>query len=779
MKLSNHLHLCLSTAIALTISSPLLAAAQTQDNTGTEAANGLDEIIVTAQRREENLQKVPVAVTAISSKKLEEARITNVTNLSSLAPNLHSEAGAGGNRVPILNIRGVVAGNPGIGVDNQVGLYIDGVYLGNFFGAMQDVADIERVEVLRGPQGTLFGRNSTGGAISFVTAKPTGEFGAKVFGSVGNFKSRRLKANINLPEVAGLSIQGSLLHFEEEGHVDNLGAGTQFDWSNFTLGRAGTLTASDKLGGSNFDGLRLAARYDGIDKLLIDYAYDWSEGEYSNEPFQVLGFTDTGFTAGIFANSAANGAPIAVSSTRLEAVNNWLSTDSIQENVSHTFTAEYEVNDIISFKNITNHRTVETTPSSNQLDGAGGLVFNSGVFGNPTPEPAVPAFLLGITPGARDMEQFSTEFQANVTTDKFDLIAGYYYFDLEDTEVPPVAVDFLRLAPNNVVGGLAFNPFATQLAGNTAADTKSQAIFGQGTVYLTDRLDLTLGIRKTSDEKTIRNPNFPMGVPNPFEYDDDRTDWLINVGYDITDDIYGYAKVNTGYLSGGATNGVTFEPEEITNHEVGIKSSLFDNRVNLNLAAFLMDYRELQFIDPSTGGLTTINAGEVEISGFELEATAKVTNKLILTGNLGLADTKLKALDPGILGAATLNSYQLGNRPKWTSSLAADLEVAETEFGIFSVSADAQYHSNKQFATGSPIGDPGLNDATETGDVWLLNLRASLAEIQLGDTTGTLSFWGRNLTDDDSIIAGNNLGTVFAGSFRKPRTYGADLTVEF
>ena len=779
MKSSKHVLYGFAAAMVLTSATLSHVPAFAQDAVTADDAGVLEVVVVTAQRREENLQKVPVAVTAIGTEQLDDARITNVTNLSGLAPNLHSEAAAGGNRIPILNIRGVVAGNGTIGIDNQVGIYIDGVYVGNIFGSMQDVADIERVEVLRGPQGTLFGRNSTGGAIQFVTAKPTGELGGRLFVSAGNFDSRRIKASMDFAEVNGLSLKASVLHFEERGHVRNLGAGTQFDWSTFTLGQADKVTASKYLGGANFDGIHLAARYDGGDRLLLDYSFGWSEGEYTNEPFQVFGFTDTGFTAGIFANSAANGAPILISPTRLEAVDNWLSSDSVQENQSHTLVGSYDFSSSVSLKNIANYRTVETSPTSNQLDGAGGLVYNSGVFGNPMPEPAVPAFLLGISPVARDMEQFSNEIQLSVTTDKLDLIAGYYYFKLDDSDVPGANVAFLRLAPGNVVGGSAFNPADTQLACNTFVDTRSQALFAQGTVHLTDRLDLTAGTRWTDDKKTIRNPNFPMGVPNPFVYDDTHTDWLVNVGFDFSDSVYGYAKVNTGFLSGGAANGVAFNPEEITNYELGLRSTLYDNRLTLNLTGFFMDYEELQFIDPSSGSLNTINAGKVEIKGIELEAVALPTDRLSLSANLGIADTNLKELAAAVLGNQTLDDYQLGNRPQRTASLAAEFEVARTEFGVLTVSADAQHHSNKQFATGAAIADSALNAASQTGSVWLLNMRASLSEIPFGSATGVVSVWGRNLTDDDSITAGNNLGTVFAGSFRRPRSYGIDFTVEF
>ena len=236
-------------AIGLGASAPALAQDEAGAGAGTATANsqvpqaaqavGLDEIVVTAQRQSQNLQRVPVSVTALGGETIERLKIANITSLNTLVPNLNVSVQPAGSTVPTLTIRGVTGGQASPGADNGISLYVDGVYTGAGYGAISDLADIERIEVLRGPQGTLYGRNSTGGAINFITRGPSGQFGLRQEFSVGNRGRFRAKTRLDLPEWNGFSAVISYLHDEHRGWARNLGVGTRWDFTDITDGKIG------------------------------------------------------------------------------------------------------------------------------------------------------------------------------------------------------------------------------------------------------------------------------------------------------------------------------------------------------------------------------------------------------------------------------------------------------------------------------------------------------------------------------------------------------------
>ena len=206
--------------------TPTLAFAQTEP---VEDNAGLEEIVVTAQKREQSLQDVPIAVTAISEASLEANRIVNVADLSGIAPNVTVRPAAGGTGIASFTVRGVNSYGVAPGSDKQVSLNLDGVYISSARGSIFDIVDIQRIEILRGPQGTLFGRNATAGAVSIVTRDPTGDFGGTLLGTVGNFDQRRLRATIELPQIGPFSGYVSYVHNERRGDTVNTNAGVVWD----------------------------------------------------------------------------------------------------------------------------------------------------------------------------------------------------------------------------------------------------------------------------------------------------------------------------------------------------------------------------------------------------------------------------------------------------------------------------------------------------------------------------------------------------------------------
>uniref|UniRef100_UPI0012392943 TonB-dependent receptor n=1 Tax=Sphingobium estronivorans TaxID=1577690 RepID=UPI0012392943 len=248
-------------AILLSSTAFISQAAIAQELTAPAAAGGgVEDIVVTAQRREENLQRVPIAVTALTAKAIEQRRIMDVADLNNLAPGLNVSTTSGAS--PIITVRGLNGGGVVLpGIDGPIALYIDGIYIARTVGSLFDLAEIERIEVLRGPQGTLFGRNATAGAISFITKGPTGEWGLKQDFSVGNNDYFRTRTTLNLPEWNGLSASVTYMHIEQDGPVRNL-QNSAYDFSAVTNGRIGVIRSARTLGLKNEEGVQVAVRYE-------------------------------------------------------------------------------------------------------------------------------------------------------------------------------------------------------------------------------------------------------------------------------------------------------------------------------------------------------------------------------------------------------------------------------------------------------------------------------------------------------------------------------------
>jgi iron complex outermembrane receptor protein len=284
MERSASLRLCRITAVggtvlligAAALVSARIASAQTPAS-GAAESNQLEEVVVTAQKRAQNLQIVPVAVTAISATELEQQRIVDVNGPSGLAPNLSSYPQTNGAAVPVITIRGLSTGTGGTAVDTPIAIYVDGVYIGRANGSDFDLADIERVEVLRGPQGTLYGRNATGGAINIITKAPTGQFGITQTLSFGNYAEFRSKTRVDLPDWNGLSAEITYMHDQSDGWVKNTQPGIAADYSGLTLGHVGTIVGERTLGLRDVDAVHAALRYTGIDNLTLDYKIDYTD----------------------------------------------------------------------------------------------------------------------------------------------------------------------------------------------------------------------------------------------------------------------------------------------------------------------------------------------------------------------------------------------------------------------------------------------------------------------------------------------------------------------
>lgn len=265
--------------------------------TASEGSNrsGLQEIVVTAQRREQRLQDVPIAITAITQKQLEGNRVVTVNDLSGLAPNVTARASAGGSQIPSFTARGVTSYGVVPGSDKEFSIYLDGVYLGSS-RSLFDLPDIERIEVLRGPQGTLFGRNATAGAVSVVTRDPAGSFGVHQDLTVGNYEQLRTRTTIDTPSFGPFSAYASYVHDERRGDIRNLGAGTRWDRSGPETGQ-GVQYSPRYLGNKNNEQVFAALKFEPSDTFKAVYKFDYQTNNFSAEGVAPVAFSAAGAAA--------------------------------------------------------------------------------------------------------------------------------------------------------------------------------------------------------------------------------------------------------------------------------------------------------------------------------------------------------------------------------------------------------------------------------------------------------------------------------------------------
>lgn len=740
---------------------------------------GLEEITVTAQRREESLQEVPIAVTALSADMLESAHITSLDGLQNRIPNFQfgrqpSSAGLSG-----YSIRGVVSNDSQSQVDTGVSVYLDGVYLGRSATAVFDLADIERVEVLRGPQGTLFGRNTTGGAISFVTRRPPGEFGIRQDLTVGNYDEFRSRTRLDLPAFGPFTASITYLHREVDGWVDNLSAGVTRDYSVYSEGRIGRVTAADTLGAEDVDAVLTAVRFDG-GAFTADYKFDYTDYKASQAAHQTIGLRPendpllnplgpiVGF---IYSLQPALGGTNTISTRALDAVHEPQRGMDELELVGHALTLNYELSDSLTLKNIASYRSSDATNVGNGFEG-NLLIDPFGGTGNP--------FTLLYAQSTRRQHQVSNEFQVLGDTGGFTWVAGAFYFREKARDWNPVP--FFLTYPADP-SGLTLRP--GDMFAHVRLENTSTALFAQGTWHVTDRLDLTAGARQTWDDREELNfrPDLqtPSGPPLS-KVDFNKLTWQGVAQYRIRDDLMVYGKVGTGYLSGGVYNTDPFEPEELTSYEVGLKGEFFDRRLRLNAAAFQSDYEDLQ-VFYFTDKVYYENAGKAEIRGLELELTASLTDSLTVFANGGLLDFDYEEYISAVGGGPAIDIASIAQRPYtsdgtfsggFTYDMPAWSSGARLRF-----SADAQWNDDMQFFVTIPIADEALAKAATSEAHWVVNARASLVDLPIGGFRTTLSLFGRNLFNEREPIYVGDISGLISGAFMRPRSYGVDLTVEF
>ncbi|MEY4159465.1 MAG: hypothetical protein RLZZ136_86, partial [Pseudomonadota bacterium] len=656
---------------------------------GAEAApadnSGLTEIVVTATKRETNLQKTPISMSVMGTEDMERRHVDSLYDLADGGvPSLRVATFEARQSALTIGIRGIVpldANQPAR--EQGVGIYIDGVYLGRQHGLNAGLFDIARIEVLKGPQGTLFGRNTEGGALSIVAKAPTGELGGRVSAGMGNYGSYTADAHVDLPEVSGISVKIDAVKQYQDATTKNPLAG-QTGWNYYDR-----------------QGLRLAARWKPTSEITDDFSYDVAQDK--NTPFysQLLNYNPqncaasttlvasgcvlpgTNFTGGLTGSVKALPAGVVVNGTsRMDVADIGVPQQpSVDKTHGFTNTLKWKVSPELELRSITAWRGVTAT----QWDNSGGYHRTPLVTISASCTTAAPCAFSRYSLADLRQAQFSQELQAVGSIADVDYVAGLYYFNehVSDDAATPNSMGAVAVlnSANAVIGNTYTTiPFCTastpafvgSVVNGCSIDrasevrSKSYAAYGQLTWNATEALHITVGGRYTHDKKQgvlhySRNINYDTNTATaaangyaPLDKTWNRFNPMATVAYDVSDTVHVYAKYATGYRAGGASSRTTeykaFNPEDVKSYEVGLKSDLWDHKARFNLAAYMMERKnsqvDLSTIQPTATGnfnnLVTFNApGITKIRGIEADLTLKPAEGLTLNASYAYTYTDI------------------------------------------------------------------------------------------------------------------------------------------
>lgn len=712
---------------AAPVIAALMASAASAQTSSTEptAEDGVGEIVVTAQKRSEKLQDVPVSIVALTTAALERAGVKDLTDLRSQVPSLqitpHPNSGASAQ----VFMRGVGNNDDQVTQDPSVAIYLDGVNIARSQGLAMEVAELERIEVLRGPQGSLYGRNATGGAINFITKAP--EFGRwsvderLAYGSYDQFRTR---TRINIPVGDTFAAELAYLHTSKNGFIANAGSGTS------------------RFGDQRREGYRAAARWQPVPQLDIRYTYDRSD----------INDTPTFIAAAPFYPLVAPRPTAGSASVRDLRPNHIVAQ-------GHTINASWEVSDLLTLRSITGFRKLANQTNQNYL---------SGVLG---------AFPVFVTTFDSRQKQFSEELQlVGSSADKsLEYVFGLYVFSESansyDTTTSPGRPRSDRYV---TIGNKAF------------------ALFGQATwspAFADGHLHLTAGGRWSRDhrEATLQNVSVPT-TGSPVASAPGAGDHVFHnfspsgiVRYDLSQEANVYAKVTSGYKTGGYNVRAStiqrfnqgFGQETLVSYELGLKSTLLDRRLRFNTALFQSDYKDIQInvqSDPTNISRTDVlNAGKARIRGAEVDITAVPAEGLTLNFSYAWLDAKyLRILDANRTDVTA--NYNYIQAPRNTITAGIEYTRPVGKLGDFTASLDFSHQGRKNSSS--------TDSRYVVGAYGLLNARMGLSAIHVGASEWSLAAFGRNLTDKSYYIGHFNAGLP-AAIFGEPRTYGVELGISF
>ncbi len=721
-------------AIAIALATPAYAQVET--------------IVVTAQKREENIQDVPIAMTAFDAKALEEQNALTFEEVARNVPGVQFD-----NDVDIrtsrIRVRGITGGGGTAGTDSSVGVYVDEVYLGQSAAANTDIFDLERVEFLRGPQGTLFGRNTLAGVINMTSQRPTDELSGYVQAEYGNYNHTRLKGRISGPLIDGV-LRASLsgVYFDRDGFLrnDTLGTDTndQHNW-----------------------GLRGGLYFTPSSNLEFVISADYRKVDQKSKTYETLINDSAGSIPGLF------GALLNTDPYDRVTYGDFAGKETLEAwGLSARGKLSLDNFDIVS---VTGYRS-HTYYSDGESD--------------------LTPLKIGRNQDTQDVKRFTQELRFETNgSGPLSVIGGLFYLDQDATNGSGILLesDLIAILP------LLFNippVSATELVGGSVGvtETKSYALFGSLNYKISDKLDLTLGARQTWEDKTLVSFNqvdfesvfgFPLlaatgSVPRTKDSYKAFTP-SATLSYKPSDDVMLYATASKGFRSGGFNDslgdlsGIAFGPEDLWNYEAGLKSMWLDKRLRLNLALYYMNWDNIQLTadDPNTPSLydpRTINAGRAVSQGIEFEGEAEITNNFRVSANFTVVDAKFK--EGTLLDGTPLD--KIPGAADYTFTISGDYVVpigAGTD-----IRARLEYYQQGDVAL---TADQSRSEATQKA-YGLLSARLAVQN----DSGWEIALWGKNLLDKKyNVGVFNLLSNPFVGQYFNalgaPRTYGVELRYAF
>jgi iron complex outermembrane receptor protein len=779
--------IALAVSALLALSSAADAQSATQPVQSGKADGGdMEEIVVTAQKREQRILDVPISISAFSASAIASRNITNIEELNGLASNVVLVPPNGYTLQTPIAIRGSLTLNTTPYWEPTVGIYLDGVYISKSQGAIFDIADIDHIEILKGPQGTLYGRNTLAGAVNIVTRKPTGIFGGEIELGVGDYGYQEARVGLNLPAFGKLSVKVNGFAEGRDGIVQTFA----------TPGVPGALPpAQSEAGSRSAEAVRLSARLDATDTLRFDYAFDWNDVDNVPYPGKLVYLNDVGENFLFSTTSPQSGLPLAgflgpdsrsLSLPSNGAYNNGPEFEHLLIR-GQTLTASWDLGEA-QLKSISGYRWMNYQVGLD-LDG--------------TTLPVAGTLQRSVH------HEFSQDLQITGQFDRVHYTGGLYYFSEGGNFDNPQ--QFFGIAPTNQT------PDYTYLRPHFTYTTEAFAIYGQGEYtpnILDDKLTLTFGLRYSNESKTgTRGESGVVGVPSasgnivpfPIVLIPDGTfvskSWdavtpTFIAKYDFMENANVYAKYARGFKSGGfnldassvAETQHPFDAELVDEYEIGAKMRLLDGRLQISAAAFWDEHSDLQlsvFLPSKAGTIEVVrNAGGSQSRGFELEIQALPTPWLSLSGSLGYTDnTYTSFIDDGVDVA---NDRAFSYAPPVTATFNVDATVWQGNWGEAHLVVD-YIHQDRFFVfpyslTANPnVAQNAHNDQTDA--VNRVNLRLALREIELPGGTGQLTFWVKNLFDEasrnGSIDFGPSFGGMVLGYYEDPRTFGATLRYKF
>lgn len=729
-------------ALALAIAA-IPAIGQTSDTITTAGGDGLDDIIVTAQRRGENLQSTPLAITALTGTTLRQQQITDVAAIQSVAPSVQIGTGYGGARI---SIRGIGANNVSPGAETRVAYYLDGAYISRPEAILGTFFDISRIEVLRGPQGTLYGRNAIAGTINVITADPTSELDGFVQGTVGNYGLIQTEGAVGGPLTDTLSIRVAGTTADRHGYGKNLFNGKTLD-SLHSRGARAKLKFEPS---SDFSLILSADYFTQEDSFGI---LQWVRPQYEGQdPREGLTYPDAIFGYEISGN------------LRDQNVN--VHPREKKEVWGTAATARWKLNDNFSLTSITAYRR---TAFDQQWDNDGSQLNIDNSYQRVR------------------SKQFSQELQLSGEFDRAHFVAGLYYFN--ENQVGQTAVPLDRL----IIGLPAQYSQGLYYDGRLKAE--SYAAFGQFTYNFLPELSVDLGLRYSHEKKEKINERYQFDVERPYDpanpvipgtiipYDSESqssVDPKITVNVKPDSKTLIYFTFARGFKSGGFNLGglqPPFDAEKVSDFEGGIKADLLDNHLRVNLSAFHYKYTNLQ-VTETLGQIQTVkNAAAAKLTGAELELTAKPVAhvQFDFAGSvLHSRFTSFVTEDPArpALGALDLSGNRLPQAPRYTM-LAGAQYTLETAMGDFTLRGEGNFVGRTYFSEYNLA--PMSQKPYELFNAYLNFTSAD------GSWDGSLFI--KNI-GDKTILASANQGSTLNGApvfgaLAPPRTYGARLAFHF